>query len=91
MSRFRTMEAKEKRYSGESTVGAEDGKEVEVWTRKKILTIAFLCRMLMVFYGRIHDYLFEVKIVTFHVFEVKKILGETDLSDLIAKVVKPSL
>lgn len=61
MSRFRTMEAKERRYFGESTMGAEGGKEVEVWTRKKILTIAFLCRMLMVFYGRIHDYLFEVQ------------------------------
>ncbi|VDM95709.1 unnamed protein product [Thelazia callipaeda] len=35
-------------------------KPHEVWERKQILLLAFLCRIVLVFYARIHDYLFEV-------------------------------
>lgn len=32
-----------------------------IWERKQIVLLSFLCRVILVFYGRIHDYLFEVR------------------------------
>ncbi|CAG9535033.1 unnamed protein product [Cercopithifilaria johnstoni] len=32
-----------------------------MWKRKQILLLSLLCRIILVYYGRIHDYLFEVQ------------------------------
>lgn len=51
---------KEWKTSGKRTL--EDIKKPEnIWKRKQILLLSFLCRIILVFYGRIHDYLFEVR------------------------------
>ncbi|VDO39848.1 unnamed protein product [Onchocerca flexuosa] len=36
-------------------------KPENVWKREQILLLSFLCRMILVCYGRIHDYIFEGK------------------------------
>uniref|UniRef100_A0A915Q443 GPI alpha-1,4-mannosyltransferase I, catalytic subunit n=1 Tax=Setaria digitata TaxID=48799 RepID=A0A915Q443_9BILA len=35
-------------------------KSENIWKRQQILLLSFLCRIILVYYGRIHDYLFEV-------------------------------
>lgn len=40
----------------------EDIKRSEsMWKRNQILLLSFLCRIILVYYGHIHDYLFEVR------------------------------
>ncbi|KAM3719742.1 GPI mannosyltransferase [Dirofilaria immitis] len=54
------MKIKEQRIFNEQT--SEDIKRSEnIWARKQILLLAFLCRIILIYYGHVHDYLFEVR------------------------------
>ncbi|MCP9261387.1 GPI mannosyltransferase 1 [Dirofilaria immitis] len=57
---LKEMKIKEQRIFNEQT--SEDIKRSEnIWARKQILLLAFLCRIILIYYGHVHDYLFEVR------------------------------
>ncbi|KAI6242802.1 GPI mannosyltransferase 1 [Aphelenchoides fujianensis] len=43
------------------TAPAIDEAEEEQWPERRLYLTAFLCRLLLVFYARVHDYIFKVK------------------------------
>uniref|UniRef100_A0A158Q7G2 GPI alpha-1,4-mannosyltransferase I, catalytic subunit n=1 Tax=Elaeophora elaphi TaxID=1147741 RepID=A0A158Q7G2_9BILA len=53
------MIVKERKASDKRVL--EDIEGPGIWKRKQILLLSFLCRVILVYYGRIHDYLFEVQ------------------------------
>ncbi|VDM92458.1 unnamed protein product, partial [Onchocerca ochengi] len=53
------MESKKQRNSGKQTLEVIETPE-NMWKREQILLLSFLCRMILVCYGHIHDYIFEV-------------------------------
>uniref|UniRef100_A0A8R1TKY9 GPI alpha-1,4-mannosyltransferase I, catalytic subunit n=2 Tax=Onchocerca TaxID=6281 RepID=A0A8R1TKY9_ONCVO len=53
------MESKKQRNSGKQTLEVIETPE-NMWKWEQILLLSFLCRMILVCYGHIHDYIFEV-------------------------------
>ncbi|VDO39826.1 unnamed protein product [Brugia timori] len=54
------MKIKARKSSGEQTLDSAERSE-NIWKQKQLLLLSFLCRIILVYYGCIHDYLFEVR------------------------------
>ncbi|VIO93395.1 mannosyltransferase, putative [Brugia malayi] len=54
------MKIKARKSSGEQTLDSAERSE-NIWKQKQLLLLSFLCRIILVYYGCIHDYLFEVQ------------------------------
>ena len=44
----------------EASAGNDRKQKAEAWTDKKLLIVAFLLRLFLIFYARVHDYFFEL-------------------------------
>uniref|UniRef100_A0A1I8EI93 GPI alpha-1,4-mannosyltransferase I, catalytic subunit n=1 Tax=Wuchereria bancrofti TaxID=6293 RepID=A0A1I8EI93_WUCBA len=54
------MKIKQRESSGKQTLESIKRSE-NIWKQKQLILLSFLCRIILVYYGCIHDYLFEVQ------------------------------